>query len=131
MKKAVVIGGGITGLSAMHYLERMKQQHGLELELELIEKEEELGGKIRTVKKEGFTMEVGADSIVARHASVLPLIEEFGLEELDLLGSFSSGDLAPYRRQAESLEREIISIIEKNGVSIESYDTVKDFLSTN
>ena len=57
--------------------------------------------------------------------------EEFGLEELDLLGSFSSGDLAAYRRQAESLEKEIISIIEKNGVSIESYDTVKDFLSTN
>lgn len=81
MKKAVVIGGGITGLSAMHYLERMKQQHGLELELELIEKEEQLGGKIRTVKKEGFAMEVGADSIVARHASVLPLIEELGLKE--------------------------------------------------
>lgn len=81
MKKAVVIGGGITGLSAMHYLERMKKQHGLELELELVEKDEELGGKIRTVKKEGFTMEVGADSIVARHASVLPLVEELGLEE--------------------------------------------------
>ncbi|MDE0583451.1 protoporphyrinogen oxidase [Planococcus sp. A6] len=81
MKKAVVIGGGITGLSAMHYLERMKKQHGLELELELVEKQEELGGKIRTVKKDGFTMEVGADSIVARHASVLPLVEELGLEE--------------------------------------------------
>ncbi|MDS8826525.1 hypothetical protein RLL96_01140, partial [Streptococcus pneumoniae] len=26
-------------------------------------------------------MEVGADSIVARHASVLPLVEELGLEE--------------------------------------------------
>lgn len=57
--------------------------------------------------------------------------EEFGLEELDLLGSFSSDDLAGYRRQAENLEKEIISVIEKNGVSIESYDTVKDFLSTN
>ncbi|MDS8854871.1 FAD-dependent oxidoreductase, partial [Streptococcus pneumoniae] len=61
--------------------ERMKKQHGLELELELVERDEELGGKIRTVKKEGFTMEVGADSIVARHASVLPLVEELGLEE--------------------------------------------------
>ncbi|RAZ67753.1 protoporphyrinogen oxidase [Planococcus maitriensis] len=81
MKKAVVIGGGITGLSAMHYLERMKKQHGLDLELELIEKEAQLGGKIRTVKKDGFAMEVGADSIVARHASVLPLVEELGLEE--------------------------------------------------
>jgi hypothetical protein len=57
--------------------------------------------------------------------------EEFGLEVFDLLGSFSSSDLAAYRKQAESLEKELISIIEKNGVSIESYDTVKDFLSAN
>lgn len=81
MKKAVVIGGGITGLSAMHYLENLKKQHGLDLELELVEKEAGLGGKIKTVKKGGFTMEVGADSIVARHASVLPLVEELGLTE--------------------------------------------------
>jgi hypothetical protein len=57
--------------------------------------------------------------------------EEFGLEELDLLGSFSSDDLAAYRKQAEILEKEIISIIEKNGVSVESYDTVKNFLIAN
>ena len=57
--------------------------------------------------------------------------EEFGLDEFDLLGSFSSGDLTAYRKQAERLEKEIISVIEKNGVSIESYNTVKDFLSAN
>jgi hypothetical protein len=57
--------------------------------------------------------------------------EEFGLDEFDLLGSFSSDDLAAYRKQAEKLEKEIISIIEKNGVSIESYDTVNDFLNAN
>ena len=57
--------------------------------------------------------------------------EEFGLEEFDLLGSFSSDDLAAYRKQAEKLEKKIISVIEKNGVSIESYDTVKDFLNAN
>jgi len=57
--------------------------------------------------------------------------EEFGLEELDLLGSFSTDDLAGYRKQAESLEKKIISIIEDNGISIESYDSIKDFLSAN
>ncbi|HEY93742.1 MAG TPA: hypothetical protein G4O15_02230 [Dehalococcoidia bacterium] len=57
--------------------------------------------------------------------------DEFGLEELDLLGSFNFSDLAAYRKQAEILEKKIISVIEKKGVSIESYDTVKDFLSAN
>jgi hypothetical protein len=57
--------------------------------------------------------------------------EEFGLEEYDLLGSFSADDLAGYRKQAENLEKKIISVIKENGVSIEPYDNVKDFLSAN
>ncbi|MGB6406233.1 MAG: protoporphyrinogen oxidase [Planococcus donghaensis] len=81
MKKIVVIGGGITGLSAMYYLQKLNMQENLGLELVLIERSSQLGGKIKTVKNEEFIMEVGADSIVARHASVMPLIEELGLKE--------------------------------------------------
>lgn len=81
MKTVAVIGGGITGLSAMHYLQKLKREQQLDLELVLIEKDLELGGKIRTVKDSDFIMETGADSIVARHASVKPLIEELQLED--------------------------------------------------
>lgn len=81
MKKVAIIGGGITGLSAMHYFQKLSRQYGLKLDLVLIEKGAELGGKIRTVKNEEFIMETGADSIVARHGSVWPLVEELGLEE--------------------------------------------------
>lgn len=81
MKKVAIIGGGITGLSAMHYLQKLSRQKGLDLDLVLIEKGTELGGKIRTVKTEEFIMETGADSIVARHGSVWPLVEELGLED--------------------------------------------------
>lgn len=81
MKKVAVIGGGITGLSAMHYLQKLSLQQNLNLELILIEKNSELGGKICTVQDEEFIMETGADSIVARHESVWPLVEELGLEE--------------------------------------------------
>lgn len=80
MKKAVVIGGGITGLSAMYYLQKLNLQENLDLELVLIEREPQLGGKIKTATDNEFIMEVGADSIVARHASVMPLIEDLGLE---------------------------------------------------
>lgn len=81
MAKIAVIGGGITGLSAMHYLEKLSKEHGLGLELVLVERSKELGGKIKTVKDGEFIMETGADSIVARHASVMPLIEELELQE--------------------------------------------------
>ncbi len=76
----MVIGGGITGLSTMYYLQKLKDQENLGLELVLIERSQQLGGKIKTVKNEEFIMEVGADSIVARHASVMPFIQELGLE---------------------------------------------------
>ena len=81
MKKVVVIGGGITGLSAMYYLQKLKQEENIDLELVLIEREPQLGGKIKTVTDGEFIMEVGADSIVARHASVMPLIEDLGLKD--------------------------------------------------
>ncbi|WP_281863713.1 protoporphyrinogen oxidase [Planomicrobium okeanokoites] len=79
MKKVAVIGGGITGLSAMHYFQQLKREKNLDIELVLIEKNIELGGKIRTVRDAEFIMETGADSIVARHGSVWPLVEELGL----------------------------------------------------
>ncbi|WP_088006711.1 protoporphyrinogen oxidase [Indiicoccus explosivorum] len=81
MTTAAVIGGGITGLSALHYLQELNREQQLGLDLVLVEQNERLGGKIRTIKEDGFIMEGGADSIVARHNSVTSLTEELGLEE--------------------------------------------------
>ncbi|KAB7668837.1 protoporphyrinogen oxidase [Bacillus sp. B1-b2] len=81
MKTIVVIGGGITGLSTMYYLQKMKQEHKLDLELLLVEANEYLGGKIHTIEKDGFMMEKGADSIVARNQNVLPFIQDLQLED--------------------------------------------------
>ncbi|WP_026690904.1 protoporphyrinogen oxidase [Alteribacter aurantiacus] len=77
MKKIAIIGGGITGLTAMHYLNKFQT----DVELVLIEANDHLGGKIHTIKRDGFIMETGADSIVARHESVMPLIEDLGLKD--------------------------------------------------
>lgn len=77
----MVIGGGITGLSAMYELHKWKEATGLDVRLLLVEASPELGGKIRTVKDGEFVMEAGADSIVARKANILPFIEELGLKD--------------------------------------------------
>lgn len=68
-------------MSAMHYVQRQAKEQGVELQLTLIEKDAALGGKMVTKERDGFIMEVGADSIVTRHSSVQPLIEELGLED--------------------------------------------------
>jgi len=81
MKKILVVGGGITGLSTMYYLQKLKKEKNLNLELVLIEENNYLGGKIHTVEKDDFLMETGADSIVARNKNVLPFIKELNLEE--------------------------------------------------
>ena len=49
MKTVVVVGGGITGLSTMYYLQKAVKMNSLDVRLLLVEAEENLGGKIQTV----------------------------------------------------------------------------------
>ncbi|USK85419.1 protoporphyrinogen oxidase [Peribacillus asahii] len=81
MKTVVVIGGGITGLSTMHYLQKAVKANDLDVRLILIEAQEQLGGKICSVHNREFIIETGADSIVTRKENVIPFIKELGLEE--------------------------------------------------
>ncbi|MFI8687051.1 protoporphyrinogen oxidase [Rossellomorea sp. NPDC077527] len=81
MKTVVVVGGGITGLTALYHLHKMSKEHKSELKLLLIERDHNLGGKIRTVEEGDYIIETGADSIVARHEAVLPLVEELQLQD--------------------------------------------------
>lgn len=80
MKTILVVGGGVTGLSAMHELHKWKKESKSDVRLILSEASESLGGKIRTVSENGFVMETGADSIVARKANTMSFIEDLRLE---------------------------------------------------
>ncbi len=57
--------------------------------------------------------------------------EEFGLSEMDLLGSFDTENLSAFKKRAKELEQYIISEIENHGVTINKYDTLEQFLSKN
>ncbi|NRD80124.1 protoporphyrinogen oxidase [Bacillus sp. BRMEA1] len=81
MKTILVIGGGVTGLSAMYELQKWKKENGPDVRLVLVEESEQLGGKIRTVKQNGFVIETGADSIVSRKMETTTLLKELGLED--------------------------------------------------
>ena len=80
-KKVMIVGGGITGLSAAYYLQKEIKEKSLPIEIKLVEASNRVGGVIATVKKDGFVIEKGPDSIIARKKSGLNLIEELGLKD--------------------------------------------------
>ncbi|MFJ7409053.1 MULTISPECIES: protoporphyrinogen oxidase [unclassified Lysinibacillus] len=81
METIVVLGGGITGLCTMHYLQRQVLEKKIDVNLVLVEKNAYLGGKLHSAYDHGFIMETGADSIVARHKGVMELVQELNFEQ--------------------------------------------------
>ncbi|MCH6267399.1 protoporphyrinogen oxidase [Neobacillus citreus] len=139
MKTVVVIGGGITGLSAMYELQKWKKTNGSDLRLVLAEASQQLGGKIRTVNQNGFVMEAGADSIVSRKMETMPLIEELGLEKevvYNATGSsyiYIDGELKPIPDDAVfGIPASIESLAKSTLVSVEGkVAALKDFYTKN
>ncbi len=76
-----IIGAGITGLSAAYYAYRTARERGLELRIKLIERGAQLGGKIHTLRKEGFVIEKGPDSFLSRKLPILELTRDIGFED--------------------------------------------------
>ncbi|MGG6313045.1 protoporphyrinogen oxidase [Paenibacillus macerans] len=79
-KSIAVIGGGISGLSAAYYARNQLRDQGIDAGITVVEQADRLGGKIRTLRRDGFTIEQGPDSFIARKAAVLELTKELGLE---------------------------------------------------
>jgi oxygen-dependent protoporphyrinogen oxidase len=79
MKKVVVIGGGITGLSAAYDLQKAKES-GEQVDYLLVEKDNRLGGKILTEKVDGYTVEGGPDCFLAEKPWVGQMAQKLGIE---------------------------------------------------
>ena len=80
-KRVVIVGGGITGLSAAFYLQKEAREKGLPVEVILIEASNRLGGKIQTVRRDGFIIERGPDSFLIRKKSVDILADDLGIAD--------------------------------------------------
>jgi oxygen-dependent protoporphyrinogen oxidase len=80
MKRIVIIGGGITGLAAAHRLIELSREHGLGIDVVLLEASERPGGVIHTEHRDGFLLERGPDSFISEKPEALALAKRLGLE---------------------------------------------------
>lgn len=80
MRDAVIIGGGISGLSAAYYLSKAGRT------ATLIERRPRLGGVIQTEYIQGCTLEAGPDSYLGVKPAATELIREVGMGD-EIIGS--------------------------------------------
>lgn len=75
--EVVIVGGGISGLSALHFLRQLKP----ELSVALYEKADRLGGTIGTDHIDGYSLDWGPNGFLDREELTLRLADELGLAD--------------------------------------------------
>ncbi|MDE0481030.1 MAG: protoporphyrinogen oxidase [Candidatus Poribacteria bacterium] len=80
-KRAIVIGGGITGLAAAYRLKCEAENRGIPLEIILLEASSRVGGVIQTEHRDGFIIEHGPDAFISTKPWAKALCEELGIAD--------------------------------------------------
>ena len=84
-RRVVIVGGGISGLSAAWSLQKQAQGQGVRLHITVLESADRWGGKILTEQVAGpdgqpFVVEAGPDSFLTQKPWALELARELGLD---------------------------------------------------
>jgi len=80
MKKIAIIGAGISGLSTAYTIERLAGEAGLDVEVTVFEREERTGGKIWSIKEEGYLCEWGPNGFLDSKPMTLELCDHLGIQ---------------------------------------------------
>ncbi len=78
-----IVGGGISGIATAFYI----KQFDPKVEITLFEKENELGGKMHTAKKDGYLIEEGSNGFLSNKPDTLELVELSGCGDILLKSS--------------------------------------------
>lgn len=78
MPRVVVVGAGIAGLSTAWFLRRLASED-LRLEVVVLEEGTRVGGKLATLREDGYVFERGAHALLDNEPDTRTLIDELGL----------------------------------------------------
>ncbi|MFH1130370.1 MAG: protoporphyrinogen oxidase, partial [Pseudomonadota bacterium] len=77
----VIVGGGISGLAtALAILDIAKQRNIPPPQVQVLESETNVGGKIRTIQAEGFTCEWGVNGFLDKEPKTFELCRRIGID---------------------------------------------------
>ncbi len=80
MPRIVIVGAGISGLCTAHFLIRELSAAGRAAEIVLFEADAVPGGKMRTVRDNGFNLEWGPNGFLTNKPHSMELVKELGIE---------------------------------------------------
>ncbi len=80
-KRLVVVGAGISGLAAAHAAARTAAEKELSLEVLVLEKEGQAGGKALSLQREGWLIEAGPGTFLDNEPEFQDLLAEAGLAD--------------------------------------------------
>jgi protoporphyrinogen/coproporphyrinogen III oxidase len=121
-KRIVIVGGGISGLSAAHRIVELSRENNLDLELILLEAGQRAGGVIHTIEKDGCLIELGPDSFITTKPWALDLSKRLGLSG-ELIGTQEGK-----RRSFVLMNRRLVPLPE--GFHMLAPGSIKSFLMT-
>ena len=76
--KVAIVGGGISGLATAFYIHQTMP----EVEIDLFEKEAQLGGKMMTKERDGFYFESGSNGFLSNKPDTLELVTQSGCDDI-------------------------------------------------
>ena len=80
MIRIAIVGAGISGLATAFAIEQQAQAVGIEIETILIEKKPRIGGKIDSVKTDGYICESGPNGFLDSKPATLDLCKELQID---------------------------------------------------
>ncbi len=89
MRRIAVLGAGVSGLAAALYLHDAAARRRMDLELTVYERSARTGGCVQTLHEDGYTMELGPDSLLADKPVARELLRRLQLD----------GQLVPIREE--------------------------------
>ena len=75
-RKVVIIGAGITGLTTAFYMQKQVREEKLPVEVLLLDASLRTGGKIETLRQDGYIIERGPESFYDQHGDVERLAQD-------------------------------------------------------
>ena len=80
MPRSAIVGAGLSGLCTAHYLVEFLTEAGKDAEIVILEADGLPGGKMRTIRQDGFRMEWGPNGFLTNKPHGMELVRDLGIE---------------------------------------------------